>query len=655
MQTDHANANALHWSASGTAPDADGVGGDPVSAALGQGGAEIDLRLIATTDLHACLLGYDYCANRPVAGQGLSRIARQIAGARAGAANALLFDNGDFLQGNPLADFIATARRRRRPHPVITAFNALGYDAGTLGNHEFNYGLPFLSAAIATARFPIVSANIVTRLGKSPARDTTFVPPFTILTRTVTDRSGRPHRLRIGVIGFAPPQIEVWDRDHLDGRIRVRDILAAARAWLPRIRARGADVIVALAHSGIGDARAEDGMENAATALAALPEIDAVISGHSHLTFPGPGIPAAPGVDPVMGMLSGKPAVMAGHSGSHIGVIDLVLGRSHLQDRQWSVRSASARLRPATGDDRSLPARLLRQVISPDHRAALAWSRRVIGTTRVPLHTHFATLGPSAAMDVISQAKLAYVRRVLRGTKWADLPLLTGVAPFRSGGRGGPTNFTDIPAGAFQMRNLSDLYTFPNTLVTLALTGADVADWLEQSVALFRQITPGAVDALLHDVAVPSFTFDVLCGLRYGIDLSQPARFDAHGTLINPGARRIVGLSRNGRPLDPCERLLLITNNHRASRAEALATARKTEVVLADGARAQSVLADYVRASGTVGTPPQADWGFVPMPGTTVIVTAGPGAKAHLADIARYRPEALPVCGDGFSPYRLHL
>ena len=616
--------------------------------------ATISLRLIATSDIHASLMGYDYCTNRPLPALGLSRLARQIAAARAEVPNALLFDNGDFLQGNPLADFIATTARRRRAHPVIAAFNALGYDAGTLGNHEFNYGLPFLRTTLADAKFPFVSANIVTRLGKSPARDATFVPPYTILSRTVTDSAGRPRRLRIGVIGFAPPQIEVWDRDHLEGRIRVRDIVAAARAWLPRMKAQGADVIVALAHSGIGPAEAEDGMENAATALAALPEIDAVIAGHSHLIFPGPEFPASSQVDPVRGSLWGKPAVMPGHSGSHIGIIDLLLTPNASVGARWRVGSSSARLSLATQAP-NLSSRLLRQTIGPDHRAALAWSRRVIGTTRLPLHTHFATLAPSAAIALIAAAKLDYAHTTLAGTEWSDLPLLSSAAPFRSGGRGGPDNFTDIPAGPLRMRCLSDLYVYPNTLVTLALSGADIADWLEQSAALFRQITPGAQDAVLHDTAVPSFTFDVITGVSYRIDLSQPARFNADGVLVNPAARRITGLSRDGRPIAPEDRFLLATNNHRASRALALAGPTPPQVVLSDGARAQAILKDHIRTRGTVCEPPPQDWSFTPMPGTTVTISTSSGAARHLPEIASFRPEPLGIDVTGFAYYRLHL
>jgi 2',3'-cyclic-nucleotide 2'-phosphodiesterase / 3'-nucleotidase len=611
------------------------------------------LRLIATTDLHASLLPYDYHANRPVAGRSLCNISNQIAKARSEVANSLLFDNGDFLQGNPLAEYIASAPRRRRTHPVIAAFNSLGYDAATLGNHEFNYGVGFLATALSRAQFPVVSANIATRLGKSPLRDKTLVPPFTLLKRRMTDGLGRTHTIRIGVIGFAPPQIEVWDQAHLGGRIRTRDIIATARAWLPRIRAQGADIIVALAHSGIGSVEAEDGTENAAAALAALPEIDAVIAGHSHMAFPGPDFPAAEGIDPTRGLLSGKPAVMPGHSGSHIGVIDLVLSRSIQGKRRWIVQRAEASLRSRSGQ----PGRrngTLRQTVGPDHRAALAWSRQELGTSRVALHTYFATTAPSAALDLIAEAKATHVRNRLAGTEWAELPVLGSAAPFRSGGRGGPDNFTDIPAGTIRLRNISDLYSFPNSVVALILSGSDLADWLERSAALFRQIVPGSVDALLHDDTIPAFSFDVFSDLSYAIDLSQPARFDVQGRLINPAARRIVGLSMNGQRLDPALRVVLATNNHRAGLTGATRMELPT-VVLSEGTRAQNILADHVRTKAMIGAPPRPGWHFLPMPGTTVLVRSGYGSGAHLADIAHYRPEPLATDAEGFRHYRLHL
>ena len=614
----------------------------------------VDLRLIATSDLHASLLPYDYCANRAVSGRSLSEISRQIATARAQTANSLLFDNGDFLQGTPLADFVASRSRRRRAHPVIAAFNTLGYDAVTLGNHEFNYGVPFLTSALTDAQFPVVSANIVTRLGNSPLRDQTFVPPYAILKRRVMDRDGRMHNLRIGVIGFAPPQIEVWDRDQVQGRIRMRDIIASARAWLPRLRARGADVIVALAHTGIGSVEVEDGMENAAAALASLPEVDAVIAGHCHQAFPGLGVPAAPGVDPMLGLLAGKPAVMPGHSGSHLGVIDLVLTTTPAGPRRWKVASGSARLGVAAGQA-TTTARQLRKAIGPDHRAALAWSRQVLGETRVPLHTHFATVTPNAATDLIAGIKADHVRAALAGTCWADLPVLASAAPFRSGGRSGAGSFTDVGPGTIRMRNVSELYLYPNSLVAVALTGAQLSDWLERSASIFRQVMPGDQDVALHDDAVPGFAFEAIPDVDYAIDLTQPSRFDPRGRLINPQARRIVGLSYEGRLIDPARRFVLATNNHRVNVESLTRGAAAPEPVYTATTRMQALIAEQIRLRGTVGQPARRNWGFLPMPGTTVRLQAGIGSERHAADLAAYRAQFLGSDAAGFTHYRLHL
>lgn len=615
---------------------------------------KVTLRLIATSDLHACLLPYDYRGDRVQPGGSLAGIASQIEAARSEVRNSLLLDNGDFLQGSPLADYVASTTKRRRLHPVIQAFNTLGYDAATLGNHEFDYGLEFLAATLAGARFPIVSANVTTRLGKSPARDKTLVPPYAILRRTVVDQDGRPHRLRIGVIGFAPPQIEVWDRDHLAGKIRMRDIVASAKGWLPRLRAQGADVIVALAHSGIGAIDPVDGMEDAATALAALPEVDAVIAGHSHLTFPGPGIPPTEDIDPDRGLLAGKPAVMPGHSASHLGIIDLTLSRNPFGRRRWIVASATARLGTETRVAPRL-ARTLRRAISPDHRATIAWSRRIVGRTSVPLSTYFATTAPNAALELIARAQSHYARQALAHSRWADLPLVSSAAPFRSGGRGGPANYTDIARGHLCVRHLSDLYAYPNKLVVLRLSGAAVADWLEQSAALFQTVAPGRVDAPLQDVEVPSFTFDVIPDLAYAIDLSQPARFNADGQMINPHARRIVGLALDGRPIDRDQDVLLVTNNHRANRALALGSIEPSAVVLAEGMLARSAISEFIRCHPNVEDGPGSNWRFLPMPGTSVRIATGRNADPHLGDVAIYHPERIGSDAEGFEHYRLHL
>ncbi|HID67480.1 MAG TPA: 2',3'-cyclic-nucleotide 2'-phosphodiesterase, partial [Roseibacterium sp.] len=195
-------------------------------SAFAQAG-QAHLRIMETTDLHVHIFPYDYYGDRPVDTVGLARTASLINDVRAEATNSLLLDNGDFLQGNPMGDYMAYERGMAEgdSHPVINAMNALGFDASTLGNHEFNYGLNFLMNSLSGSGFPVVCANVATELGATPTDDTTLVPPYVILDREITDGAGQAQPIRIGVIGFVPPQIMTWDRRLLEGNVMARDIV----------------------------------------------------------------------------------------------------------------------------------------------------------------------------------------------------------------------------------------------------------------------------------------------------------------------------------------------------------------------------------------------------------------------------------------------
>jgi len=276
------------------------------------------LRIMETTDLHVHVFPYDYYADKPRDTVGLARTASLIQAIRDEASNSLLIDNGDFLQGNPMGDYIAYERGMKEgdTHPVIQAMNSLGFDASTLGNHEFNYGLDFLMKSLAGANFPVVSANVVLELGSDPTKDKTLIPPYVILDHKVTDGDGAEHAIKVGLIGFVPPQILNWDRRHLEGKVQTRDIIETAKAYIPQMKEQGADIIIALSHSGIGAADATEGMENASVPVAGLDGIDAILTGHSHLVFPSAKYADFAGVDVGAGTLMGTPATMGGFWGS---------------------------------------------------------------------------------------------------------------------------------------------------------------------------------------------------------------------------------------------------------------------------------------------------------------------------------------------------
>ena len=150
--------------------------------------------------------------------------------------------------------------------------------------------------------------------------------PWLVLDREFTDEAGAKQQIKIGVIGFVPPQIVQWDKSHLDGKATTIDIVDAAQEACARPKKAGADIVVALCHSGIAGGERKGGEENAALHLAKVDGIDVILTGHQHLVFPGgKDFDNIPGVDVKAGTLHGKPAVMAGFWGSHLGLVDLEL------------------------------------------------------------------------------------------------------------------------------------------------------------------------------------------------------------------------------------------------------------------------------------------------------------------------------------------
>jgi 2',3'-cyclic-nucleotide 2'-phosphodiesterase/3'-nucleotidase len=631
----------------------------PFSARAQAGQAH--LRILETTDLHVHVFPYDYYSDKPVDTVGLSRTAAIVNEIRAEATNSILVDNGDFLQGNPMGDYVAYERGMKDgdTHPIVAAMNAVGIEASTLGNHEFNYGLDFLMKSIAGAGFPIVTANIAKTMGADPTADDTLIPPYVILDRMLKDGAGEEHPIRIGLIGFVPPQITTWDRRHLEGKVDTRDIVETARAWVPRIKEEGAEIIVALSHSGIGPAEHTPGMENASTPLALVEGIDALMTGHQHLVFPGPGFEGIEGVDAVAGTVHGKPAVMAGFWGSHLGMVDLLLERS---GNTWRIASHTSETRPIyrRNEDRSITA-LVEDVpavlaaAQTEHDETLAYVRRAVGKTSAPLHSYFALVADDPSVQIVSQAQTWYIAEMLKATDYAALPLLSAAAPFKAGGRGGPEYYTDVPAGDVAIKNVADLYLYPNTVRAVKVTGAEVKDWLERSAGMFNQVTPGGQDQVLLNPDFPSYNFDVIDGVSYQIDLSQPSKFDPKGGPLNPEASRIVNLTWQGQPVDPAAEFVIATNNYRAGGGGDFPGAKGDTVIFEAPDTNRDVIVRFIVEQGTINPSADANWRFAPLPGTTVLFDTGPKAADYLADVKGVSIEPAGEGPDGFARFRIAL
>ncbi|MFF2450693.1 metallophosphoesterase [Neobacillus sp. NPDC058068] len=334
----------------------------------------VELRILETTDLHADLVNYDYYQTKTNQQVGLVKTATLIHQARSEAMNALLFDVGDHLKGNPLGEYLARIRgmQKGKVHPVYRAFNYLNYDAIAIGNHEFNYGLKFLNTALKGAKMPAVNANVFSVKKNKP-----YFAPYVILKRNVVDLSGRQHELKIGVIGFMPTQIMSWDRANLEGKVFAKPIVDAAKEFVPVMKAEGADLIIALAHTGISNEAYRPDTENAVYYLTQIPEIDAILAGHSHSIFPGSVYQNLPNTNLESGAINGKPVVMAGAFGNRLGIIDL---RIEHRAGKWKVLEGTSQTRPIA-DENGLPLvkrdKRLFKLVKQEHEETVDFIRKI--------------------------------------------------------------------------------------------------------------------------------------------------------------------------------------------------------------------------------------------------------------------------------------
>ncbi len=545
------------------------------------------LAILATSDLHANVMSWDYYAGKVDPAIGLERTASLIAEVRQEFPDNILLDDGDTIQGTPLGDYQA------RVKPIVCgetlaifkAMNALRYDAATIGNHEFNFGLDYLEqvthngprfAACGGPRFPLVLSN-VTRTDGTP-----LYPPYVMLKRTLAG-----HALKVGVIGLTPPQIMAWDRRNLEGRVTARDVIAAAKEWVPKVRAAGADLVVVLLHGGPSAAIPTDRPgENVANFLAAeVPGIDVLITGHLHKMFPEKGqFDGLPDVDAANGRLAGVPSVMPGFWGNRLGIValDLQYANGH-----WTVAGSKQSLRAAAD---AAPDPAIAPLVAAEHQATLAYVATPIGRTDFRIATEFALAGDVAAVEIVTAAQRAFAAKLVaeEAPEAANLPILSASAPYRM--NFGGTGYADIKPGEITIKDASSLYPYTNTFAVLRLSGTALKAWLEKSANVFNQVDPAsAADQMLVNTHVPNYQFDVIDGVTYEIDVTRPV------------GDRIRNLRHAGKPVAPADSFLLASNNYRAGGASGFPGSGETApTLLAKPTENRAILTDYLRARGTL-------------------------------------------------------
>ncbi len=624
--------------------------------------ATIELRVIETTDIHTNLMDFDYYRNAPSQKIGLVRSASLVQVMQQEVTNSILVDNGDLLQGSPMGDYMAARGiTQEETHPAFKVMNKMGYDVGNIGNHEFNYGLDFLNTSLKGANFPYISANV-----KHADSNEHYFKPYLIKPHQFTDNQGKPHTLNVGYIGFVPPQIMIWDKANLTGKVTADDITESAKQLVPEMKKKGADIIIAIPHSGLSSDPYKVMAENSTYYLSTVEGIDAIAFGHAHAVFPHNDFADIPGVDIERGTINGVAAVMPGRWGSYVGKMDLTLDN---QSGQWQVVNAQTAALPIFENDKPVVNAdpTLVAAIATEHQETQEFVNQPIGKASDVMYSFLSLVQDDPTIQIVNLAQKDYVETYIQGDPDLDgIPVLSAAAPFKAGGRkNDPSNFTEVEAGQLTFRNAADLYLYPNTLVALKVTGKEVKEWLECSAGQFNQIDPesSAPQSLLNWDDFRTYNFDVIDGVNYQIDLTQPARYNGECQLINEASHRITDLTYQGEGIDVDQAFLIATNNFRAFSGKFPGTG-DDYIAFESPDENRTVLSNYIskisQSQGQVTPTADNNWQFIPIITDNTLdirfeTSPSEKAKMFISERQQYPMRFLENDDIGFAIYQIDL
>lgn len=516
----------------------------------------VHLVVLGTTDLHGNLFPVDYYTNK-ADNRGLAKIATLIRQFRKENQNVLLIDSGDTIQGTPL-EYYHNKKNNQPPDPMMLAMNALHYDAMTVGNHEYNFGLQVLEKARSEAQFPWLSANTYNK-----GTNQTHYQPYLI-----KEVAG----VRIAVLGLTTPGIPNWENVPNYAGLEFREPLSEAMKWVPVLRRKErADVVIIAMHMGVEqDLRTGEinpgqvANENRAIAIAKqVPGVDLIFMGHTHRDVPSL-------------VVNGVQLIQANYWGRHLARVDLYL--ENVAPR-WRVFARAARTFAV--DDRVAPDQELLQIGAPYDRETQAWLSRPIGESTAELTATEARFRDTAILDLIQRVQLEAGK--------ADVSM---AAVFNAEAR--------IAKGPVTVRDIAGLYVYENTLVVLEVTGQQVKDALEHSAKYFRPYEPGKSAAELVDEKVPAYNFDIAEGVTYVLNIAKPI------------GQRIENLQFQGKPLAPTQKVRLATNNYRVNGGGGYTMYKGAPVVYRSSEEIRQLIIDWVERHKTIPTEPTNNWKIAP-------------------------------------------
>jgi 2',3'-cyclic-nucleotide 2'-phosphodiesterase (5'-nucleotidase family) len=514
--------------------------GSTVCAGFMQTGRDtLSVTVLTTTDVHGWILPWDYYSDRPDERYGLSKAASLIDSIRSVQPHTLLLDAGDWLQGNPLAEYYARVDTLDRHYPFLQTIDYLGYDAAVIGNHEFNFGVDYLNRQISKTKTPVIGANIFHHGTENPA----YLP---YVIKTIGDIS-------VGILGLTTPGSAVWDRPRVSGILDFADGVETAERFIGKMRADGVDIIIALAHTGLegGPSYSANGIpgENFGRELAeSVQGIDYVVLGHAHrviddLSIEGPdGVPVG--------------VVMPGRWASHLGVSDLLLIR---ENNSWRVADHTTTALPVRYTD-SHPE--IERLVSEAHEEVRRYIRAPLAETPDIWDASRARMEDTPIVDLIQHVQLK-----------ATGARISAASAFNVNAHFGP--------GPISLGDITKIYPYENSLYTLEVTGKQLREFLEYTSQYY--LVPESAETLPVNPDWPGYNFDMLGGVEYTLDVR------------NEVGSRVVRLEYNGRPVSENDVFTMAVNSYRAEGGGGFAMLDGSKVLNVIDTPVRDLIADFLR------------------------------------------------------------
>lgn len=623
--------------------------------------AGVKLRLMYTTDIHGQVTDYDYETNKTV-NQGLSRVYTLMKEARKEVGdNYMTFDVGDSIM-DYATDFIygqdSTAKQ-----PVYDAMTKIGYDAVTLGNHDFDYGYEYIVNQLETSG--LMKKCILSNVTSAVNGKYVFGKENTIIEKKVTDEEGNVQTVKVGIFGLTPPSMSSRT-ESLKSTLTSEDMIVTAKREAALLKGKGADIIIALAHSGYGVEEPANRNANVVYALTKIPEIDVILAGHQHVYYPNSSRDAFykfPGTDRETGLINGKRVIILKNSCAALGVVDLNLkvssgGNVELESSDYEFRKVTSKV----ASDKEIAATMG----TWDTKIKSYTSEKIGETADGERWTNYAALlEDTETIQVVHDAEMGYASRYIANNapQYKDYPVIS-MAKYVKYGSQSAEDYVDI-SGDVTKGMLQYFANYHGYVYIYEITGKQLREYLEWGVSLYQTnykskeatwddmvvseyINNGVGESILQDAFLTNWsTFYVWNGIEYVVDNTVEPRYDSTGNQI-ADTNRIVSMTYNGNEITDDQRFVLCTE--KISSAYNPVTADiQNQVIGKSHDITQNVIRDYLTDKallGKISVQTDQNWTLRLPDNYQFIISSGANSESYFAD-SKWDTSVYSTLGEG--------